>query len=144
MSPNLRSRPRTCCNLRNQSGVTLIEVLVSLLLFSIGVLGMVAMQAKAIAYSVSAEDRSRAANLAAELIATMWTEGTTSPSNYAAWQARVQDAKTAGLPNAAGSVADSTDSTTGIKTTTVTITWKAPAKAAGDADSSYFTQVVIP
>ena len=129
----------------SSAGFALIEVLISLLLFSIGVLGMVGMQAKATGYAVDAENRSRAAQLASELVASMWAEQTTSPSTLEKWKARVQDPTGSGLPNATPSdPTTSTDSATGIKTTTITITWKAPSKKSGDANSKYITQVVIP
>jgi len=123
----------------SQNGSALIEVMVSLLIFSLGVLGMVAMQGKAVSYAVDAEDRSRAALLASEIVAAMWLEGTTSPSIKADWEDRVKNAAALGLPNATPDV--TTDDTT--KVTTVTITWRAPSKASSET-SSYFTQVVIP
>lgn len=123
----------------HQQGVALIEVMVSLLIFSLGVLGMVAMQGKAITYTVDAENRSRAAMLANDIVASMWLEGTTSPTTLTTWASRVTDATVSGLPNATSTV--STDTTTSI--TTVTITWRAPSKASTE-NSSYFTQVVIP
>lgn len=128
---------------RTQSGATLIEVLVSLLIFSLGVLGMLAMQAKSISYAVDAEDRSRAANLANEIVATMWAEGSASPSTESAWKTRVASPTSAGLPNATGTILTTIDTTTGIKTTKVTVTWRAPSKSASETNS-YFTQVVIP
>ena len=128
---------------RKESGATLIEVMVSLLIFSLGVLGMVAMQAKAIAYAVDAEDRSRAAMLASEIVAAMWSEGTDSPGIYDTWLERVADTTVSGLPNATGAIASTTDSSTHIKTTKVTITWRSPSKASTETNT-YFTQVVIP
>ena len=50
-----------------QRGVTLIEVLVSVLIMSFGILGIVALQARAIQFSLDADDRNRAA-----LFATTW------------------------------------------------------------------------
>lgn len=52
-------------------GFSLIEVLVTLLLTSIGILGMVAMQAKAIAYTQDSIQRNAAAMLADELMEIM-------------------------------------------------------------------------
>lgn len=124
---------------KHQQGVALIEVMVSLLIFSLGVLGMVAMQGKAITYTVDAENRSRAAMLANDIVASMWLEGTSSPTTQTTWEGRVADASVSGLPNATPTV--STDATT--KITTVTITWRAPSKASSEK-STYFTQVVIP
>lgn len=129
---------------RKQTGATLIEVMVSLMVFSLGVLGMVAMQGKAITYAVDSENRSRAALLANEIVAAMWAEGTAAPSTQTDWLARVKDPAASGLPDASGVISPSTDDVTGITTTKVTITWRAPSKISSEGDSTYFTQVVIP
>lgn len=55
----------------HQSGFSMIEVLVALLLICIGVLGMVAMQGRTIQYNVDSTQRSNAAMLANELLETM-------------------------------------------------------------------------
>lgn len=52
----------------NARGFSLIEVLVTLLLTSVGILGMAAMQAKAIAYTQDSIQRNTAAMLADELM----------------------------------------------------------------------------
>lgn len=49
-------------------GFSLIEVLVTMLLISVGILGMVAMQAKAISYTQDSIQRNTAATLADELM----------------------------------------------------------------------------
>lgn len=56
---------------RPQSGFSMIEVLVALLLICIGVLGMVAMQGRTTQYNVDSTQRSNAAMLANELLETM-------------------------------------------------------------------------
>jgi type IV pilus assembly protein PilV len=57
----------------HQSGVMLIEALIALLIFSIGILGIVGMQASAVQASSDAKYRSDAALLANELLGRMWT-----------------------------------------------------------------------
>lgn len=57
----------------NAKGFSLIEVLVTLVLVAVGVLGMVAMQAKAISYTKDAENRDTAVALANELVDIMRT-----------------------------------------------------------------------
>lgn len=52
----------------NSRGFSLLEVLITILLTSIGVLGMVAMQGKAIQYTQDSVERTHAANLANELL----------------------------------------------------------------------------
>ena len=55
-----------------QSGVMLLEALIAILVFSFGVLGLVALQASAIQGSRDAQYRSQAAMLANDLIGQMW------------------------------------------------------------------------
>jgi type IV pilus assembly protein PilV len=52
--------------------MALIEALVSILIFSFGVLGLIGLQASAINFSVDAEDRNRAALFANEIASSMW------------------------------------------------------------------------
>jgi type IV pilus assembly protein PilV len=59
---------------RSERGVMLIEALVAILIFSIGILAVVGMQAVAIKDVASAKYRSEAAFLAQELLAQMWTD----------------------------------------------------------------------
>ena len=58
----------------SERGVMLIEALVAILIFSIGILAVVGMQAVAIKDMTSAKYRSEAAFLAQELLAQMWTD----------------------------------------------------------------------
>jgi type IV pilus assembly protein PilV len=127
-----------------QSGMTLIEVLVAILIFSFGLLGFVGLQARAIQYSMSAEDSNRAALFANEIGAAMVTNGsvTLSSSTYTTWQDRVNGANdpTVGLPNGIGTV-----STVG-NVATIRVTWRSTNVSASAANSTnqYVTQVIIP
>ena len=58
----------------SERGVMLIEALVAILIFSIGILAVVGMQAVAIKDVAAAKYRSEAAFLAQELLAQMWTD----------------------------------------------------------------------
>ena len=58
----------------SERGVMLIEALVAILIFSIGILAVVGMQAVAIKDVTAAKYRSEAAFLAQELLAQMWTD----------------------------------------------------------------------
>jgi type IV pilus assembly protein PilV len=128
---------------QRQSGVALLEVLISLLVFSFAILGIVALQARAIQFSGDADDRTRAALLANDIVSTMWAQQTTSAttlsSEITAWQSRVSNS-TSGLPNGAGTV--SAPDSDGV--VTVSITWKAPYKTSADASNAYMTQMVMP
>jgi type IV pilus assembly protein PilV len=122
-----------------QSGFTLLEVLVALLVFSIGVLGMVGLQARAVQFSVDAEDRSKAAVIANEVITWMWSQKTLTVPAATITDFETQ-AQSAGLP---ANVAIAVPAPVG-GVATVTITWKSPSKRAADPTSSYFTQVAMP
>lgn len=77
-------------NSAHQSGFSLIEVLVAILVISIGVLGMIAMQARSIQFTQDAGQRNTAAMLANDLIemvrsnrdAVITTNTLRSTSNY--------------------------------------------------------------
>lgn len=126
----------------HQSGALLLEVLISILIFSFAILGLVAMQSRAIQFSIDAEDRNRAALLANEMVTTMWGQKTVNASalsgEITAWQTKVQDIAVSGLPNSTGTV--SAANSDGV--VTITITWT-PAGPSSQ-DHSYVTQVVMP
>jgi type IV pilus assembly protein PilV len=57
---------------RSQAGIMLIEALIAILIFSIGILGIVGLQATAVQQSSDARYRSQAAELAQQLLGQMW------------------------------------------------------------------------
>ncbi len=122
-------------------GLSMIEVLVAIVLISFGILGLVSLQARAVQFSVSAEDSQRAALLAGELAATMWGANTVSLGNDVidAWADRVADPAVAGLPNATGTV----DVDAGGTIARITVQWRANHAASGQ-ENRYVTDVVIP
>jgi len=83
--------------------MALMEALVSILIFSFGVLGLIGLEASAINFSVDAEDRNRAALFASEISSTMWLNGSvTVPSaQMTTWQTSIADPTKTGLPNGA-------------------------------------------
>ena len=112
----------------------LLETLIALLVFSIGLLGFVALHSRAISLSADAQDRNRAALLASEMVSSMWLSGV-NMADCGAWATKVADTRAAGLPN--GQCAVVTEG----KTTRITITWQAPTH---EETSSYTTAVVLP
>lgn len=66
---------------RSQRGGFLLEALIGILIFTLGVLGLVALQGRAIAYTSDAQYRGEAAYLAASHISKMWAD---SRANIAA------------------------------------------------------------
>ena len=117
----------------------------SILIFSIGVLGLMGLEARAINFSVDAEDRNRAALFASEVASTMWLSGSisaaTSAANITAWNTAVADPTQAGLPNGTITVAAVAGTTNAAD---ITITWKPPARAAAEANSVLTTRVILP
>ena len=117
----------------HQKGVMLIEALLGILIFSIGILAMLGMQAVAMRATIDAKYRSEAGFLANEIIGVMWSD----PANlggYAtascaatlrcnAWLTRVQSR----LPNATGGNAP-TIAIGGVNSrqVTVTVRWQPP------------------
>lgn len=132
---------------RRSRGFSMIEVLVSIVILSIGLIGLVGLQARGLQFSVSAEDTNRASLLANELATSMWTARTVSlpAATISTWQARVQNPVVDGLPNNSylpnGSGAVSVDAN-GVAT--ITITWHPPSAASGADDNRFVTQVVVP
>ena len=63
-----------------QKGVMLIEALIAILIFSIGILAVVGMQSIAIKNVTESRSRSEAAFLAGELLAQMWIDQNISPA----------------------------------------------------------------
>ena len=123
---------------RRRRGISLIEVLVVLVLLSFGLIGVVGLQARAVQFSVSAEDSNRAAMLANEMASAMWTNQSVilPPATVTAWNAAVGDPTGRGLPNGAGTV------TVDANVATITVTWRAPHEPVGTVHS-YVTHVQL-
>jgi type IV pilus assembly protein PilV len=131
----------TRTSLKYQSGMLLIEGLIAILVFTIGVLGVVGLQATVVKQVTDAKFRTDASMLANQLLGTMWvsdrTTGTlqtnfnTGGASYNAWLAQV----TATLPGAAANPPTVAVSNQGVAT--VTIRWLAPSEAAGTAPHRY-------
>jgi type IV pilus assembly protein PilV len=139
MNPSCRAfRPASQHRRVALRGVSLVEVLIVVLLFSVGLIGLMGMQARAMQFSVSAEDSGRAALLAGELASQMWAANTVNlpAADITAWQTRAADATRSGLPNSSASV-----SVTG-NVARITVTWRAPRTPVGE-ESRYVTDVML-
>ena len=140
MSKPPRRRHRHC---RFDLGVSLIEVLVVLVLFSVGLIGMVGLQARAVQVSVSAEDSARAALLANDIASRMWGARSVTLDSAAIsdWNARVADPAQGGLPNGVGTI---TVAATPIgNVATINVAWRAPHEPSTTVHA-YQTQVSMP
>jgi type IV pilus assembly protein PilV len=124
---------------KGHRGFSMIEVLVVILLFSFGLLGLVQLQARATQGSVSSEDNNRAALLASELATVMWASNTVDlPATVvAAWNTRVANTVGLGLPNGTGEV----DITANVAR--ITVSWR-PSHASATDTRRYVTEVLIP
>lgn len=123
-----------------QRGIAIIELMVGVLIISFGLLGLITLQGRALQASVGSEDSQRAALLASELVSTMINQNTVAlPAAVVdAWNARVADPTTAGLPNGVGTVTP-----VNANEARVTVTWR-PVNAPAGATNRYVTDVVIP
>jgi type IV pilus assembly protein PilV len=138
---------------RPQRGVALIEALVSILIFSFGVLGLVGLEASAINFSVDAQDRNRAALFASDIASSMWlaksVSVTTNPlltPQYAAWQISIADPTGTGLPSGTLKITTSksaSDTGTAADTADIVITWKPPTDKTGTI-RQLTTRVILP
>lgn len=142
-----------------QRGVLLLEVLIALLIFALGVLGLVGLQANASKQSGQTKYRADATLLASDLIGQMWINARDYATlnarfksadgggpGYLAWKARVvsqlpgadaappivtlvQLAPLDAIVKGASSPAVGLPSSTRV---TITVRWKAPGEPAGD------------
>lgn len=127
---------------RTARGFTLIEVLIAVLIFSVGILGTLGMQVRLAQATVQNGDRARASMLADEVASQMWLKrsadiANADPNFYKYWLTRVSTPSTSGLPQGSGAVAY----TTSTKISTITISWTPTNQTSSH---SFVTSVVIP
>lgn len=136
-----------------QRGITLIEVMVSILIFSIGVIALIGTQSVMVGNSIDAENRIQAAYLANQLVGQMWVDrgandanlitydtagGPRPPGHFLdTWLARVA----ADLPGATGANAPTV--TVAGSQVDITIRWQRPSERAEMGISTYQTSAVI-
>lgn len=127
---------------RGQGGAMLIEVLVSILIFSFGVLALVGLQGSMTRAQTEAQLRAEASFLASEVIARMWSEASnlsvyngavcSTHSPCQAWRDKVASQ----LPNGVGSIA------VNGANVTVTVQWQ-HGQGAGAEQRTYITTTLI-
>ena len=79
-----------------ERGSVLVEAFIAILLFSIGILGLVGVQAAAVKNAAEAKNRAEASYLASQIIGQMWAD---NPANLSAY---AHNATTAGPCNFSG------------------------------------------
>jgi type IV pilus assembly protein PilV len=113
----------------SQRGVLLLEALLALLIFSIGILAIVGMQGVAVSQSTDAKYRVDASLLANELIGQMWVgsratlqaDFSTGGTAYSAWLPQVQATLPGAQANPPVVVVDANN------VATIDIWWQAPS-----------------
>jgi type IV pilus assembly protein PilV len=137
MSMNLLSQhPRSLCA---QRGVALLESLMALLIFSVGLLGLLGLEARVMSTSTNSENRSRAALLAGEVGSQMWLHNTvlaTDPSVIAA-KANAANQALGGLPGGVVTIAAVPGTTNAAD---ITVTWT----EVNAPQSTLTTRVILP
>ncbi len=123
---------------KRQGGVMLLEALIAILIFSIGILAVVGMQATTIKNVTDSKHRTEAAFLTNKLLSQMWTDAGNIasyaypgsgavPTRLTGWVGQV----TASLPGAAASppvVTITGAGATGAKVT-IQVNWQLPEEA---------------
>lgn len=120
---------------RDHGGGSLLDALLALLLFSIGMLGLLRLMSSCLVEAVSAQHRSQASQLASALVARMWTGdrsvaalqsryGDTTSADYQAWLAAVQ----ASLPGTQAVALQPVVSIDAQRRVSITLRWQTPAE----------------
>jgi type IV pilus assembly protein PilV len=142
----------------SQAGVLLIEVLVGMLIFMVGVLGLIGLQGRSVTQSMDAQMRSQAAFVAQEFYSRMEQSLTTqargasltthsaavtaaAPAVFTTWRTNVLENAQAGLPNPTASYDVLNEN--GSVHLRLTITWKLRPGGTGDdatAEHRFVTQ----
>jgi type IV pilus assembly protein PilV len=132
-------------NIRNlrpsgQRGFTLLETMVAILIFSIGLLGVVGLQARSVQFAVDGEDRNSAALMADGIVAALWTRDTATVTLTDTQRTALAAAATGG-PRGAVATIGAPDANGTVE---VRITWRPPSRLAAEPDSVYVTKVSVP
>jgi type IV pilus assembly protein PilV len=132
--------------MKKQSGVALLEALVGILIFSIGILALMGLQAQSIRNTVEAKYRNEAAYLANQIIGQMWvdrsnlaaydTGGGANP-NMVAWETQVANT----LPRVVVGGANSPTITVAGNQVTVTVFWQLPGSDSVPRQLSVVAQI---
>jgi type IV pilus assembly protein PilV len=130
-----------------QHGVALLEALVGILIFSIGILAMMGLQAQSIRNTVEAKYRNEAAYLANQIIGQMWvdranmadydTAAGTPNVNMTNWRTRVGNT----LPGITVGGTNSPTITVAGPQATVTIFWRLPGADSSTRQLSVVAQI---
>jgi type IV pilus assembly protein PilV len=116
---------------KSQGGVALLEALVGILIFSVGILALMGLQAQSIRNTVEAKYRNEAAYLANRIVGQMWVDranlaaydtGGGASLNMVAWRNQVA----ATLPGIVAAGVNSPTIDVAANQVTVTVFWRMP------------------
>ena len=127
---------------RGQRGMALLECLMALLIFSVGLLGLLGLEARVMNISTDSENRGRAALFAGEVASQMWLNSTVTPAttDYTALLATVNDQTHGGLPSGVVTVVPVAGATNAAD---IKVTWQEASDPAGNL-STLTTRVILP
>lgn len=127
---------------QKQSGAALLEAMIAILIFSLGILTVIGIQASSIRMTADAQYRTKAALLADRLIGEMWASGGTiadlqtnflNDPAYTNWLSDVGDVEKGGLPGISGKppvVGIANGDNPSSATVSIEIFWQTPAMAS--------------
>ena len=141
--------------LKNQSGMMLIEALIGILIFSIGILALIAMQATAITNTTESRYRTEASFLANQLLGQIWVDRGTNNGNVAAydttsgtgttaltaWTTKVAATLPGVTVGGTNSPTIAVSNVNGAKQVVVTIAWKRPDSNAPTRSFTAIAQI---
>jgi type IV pilus assembly protein PilV len=113
----------------SQQGVVIIEAMIAILIFSIGVLGIVGMQANMVKNTSESKFRADASYIAQQQIGTLWASPNSLPADGSSTDTNISSQ----LPGGTLNVTRIGD------TYTITIKWQQP----GEAEHNYTTIATI-
>lgn len=131
----MHAQTRAIFSKRNQSGIALIEALIAIFLFSLGILALVGLQAAMSKNVTQAQLRSEASFLANQLIGQMWVDQDNLP-NYAMTEGACDAAEFANCMNWRAAVqqilpSGSANVTVDGTAVNISLNWELPSEAPG-------------
>lgn len=133
-----------------QAGFALMECLFAILIFSVGILALLSLQATSIAETSAARYRTDASLLANRLVGEMWASNratlaanfATGGTRFAAWKTDVAQV----LPSGDATVTVAANPGLAGNLVTIRVTWKAPTEPAAAPVHNYtlLTQIGPP
>jgi type IV pilus assembly protein PilV len=117
----------------HQDGIVLLEGLIAIVIFSIGILGIIGLQGAMITSAAEGRARAEASYIAQKRISQLWADPN-NLANYVVAAPGTDISQTSGLPKgrliterATASASDNTGCTGDLNCMVVTVTWRQPS-----------------